>query len=146
MVENNKEIETLLKNIQKGLKKYSVKDLNSAIVEILQKNGSQQKEIDFVLKIVAQKYKISVKTLVNSRARGEIQEARMLSYCLLHYTLGLSIRHVAKNIFHRWHNSVASALRHYKQIQPEKFRVDKEFEDNLKDCQTQLLNYLNTGQ
>ena len=55
---DNKEVESLLKNIQLGLQKYSVKELNLAIVSVLQKNGSQQKEITYVLKIVSQKYKI----------------------------------------------------------------------------------------
>ena len=141
---DNKEVESLLKNIQLGLQKYSVKELNLAIVSVLQKNGSQQKEITYVLKIVSQKYKISVKTLTQSRSRGEIQNARMLSYCLLHDTLGLSIRYIAKNIFSRWHNSVAAALKHYKELQPAKFKIDREFEDNLKECQTKLLTYLNT--
>ena len=68
----------------------------------------------------------------------------MLSYCLLHDTLGLSIRYIAKNIFSRWHNSVAAALKHYKELQPAKFKIDREFEDNLKECQTKLLTYLNT--
>tara|TARA_R110000751_G_scaffold258936_4_gene358303 strand:+ start:5002 stop:5442 length:441 start_codon:yes stop_codon:yes gene_type:complete len=143
MQKDNKEIESLLKNIQLGLQKYSVKDLNKALQSVLSKNGSQANEIQFVLKIVAQKYKISTKTLTQSRARGDIQEARMLSYCLLHFTLGLSIRDIAKNIFNRWHNSVASAIKQYREQQPFKFKVDAEFEEKLKDCQTQLLNFIN---
>jgi chromosomal replication initiation ATPase DnaA len=143
MQQENKEIEALLKNIQLGLQKYSVKELNKALQSVLSKSGSQNNEIQFVLKIVSQKYKISTKTLTTSRARGDIQEARMLAYCLLHYTLGLSIRSIAKDVFNRWHNSVASALKQYKNLDPERFKIDREFEKKLKECQGQLLNFIN---
>ena len=41
-----RELETLLGNIQRGLKKYSVEDLNEAIVTFLNKKDDKTIEID----------------------------------------------------------------------------------------------------
>ena len=53
-----KEIELLLKNIQEGLKKYSVKELNDAIITFLNKKEDKSQEIDYVFQIVCEENKI----------------------------------------------------------------------------------------
>ncbi len=142
MSDKKHELQNLLKNIQLGLQKYSVSELNDAIVLVLANKPDQQQEINYILQIVADKYKITQKTLVTSRARGDFQLARMLSYCLLHYTLGLSVRHIGDKIFHRGHNCVSSALKHYKALEPERFKVDREFEEKHKECQSEFINLI----
>lgn len=142
MSDNNSQLQSLLKNIQLGLEKFSVKELNDALVAVLAKKQDQQPEIQLILQIVSDKYKITKTTLVSSRARGEFQNARMLAYCLLHYTLGLSVRHIGKKIFNRGHNCVSSALKRYKSLEPEKFKLDAEFEQKYKECQKQFINMI----
>jgi len=95
----NKDFENLLKNIQEGLKIYSVKELNEAIIKALNKKHDKTLEIDYVLTLVATKYGISIKTLKQKNARGKILEAKQISYCLLNQNLGLSIRYIAEKIF-----------------------------------------------
>ena len=142
MPTNEKAVAKLLKNIALGLQKYKIDDLNEAICKIIAKKENQQAEIDYVMKMVSRMYQITPSTLVKSRSRGDIQQARKLAYCLLHYTLGLSIRQVA-TLFNRWHNSIASALRQYQSHQPTKFKMDQEFETKFRTCQKDLLQHMN---
>lgn len=142
MSEKNNSIRKLLKNISVGLQKYEIDELNEVLVKLISKKSDQNKEINYVLYLVSKEYEITQKTLTNSRSRGEIQQARKLAYCLLHYTLGMSIRQIAK-LFGRYHNSIAQGLKDYKAHDPNKFRIDREFEEKLISCKTQLLTYMN---
>ena len=145
MPDTEKSIAKLLKNIAVGLQKYKIEELNEAICKIIVKKENQKEEIDYVIKIVSDQFSITTRTLKTSRSRGEIQQARKLAYCLLHYSLGLSIRQIAV-IFNRWHNSVAAALRQYKEHNPTKFRIDKDFENKFKLCQKNLLEHISNAQ
>jgi len=143
MSQQQKHISKLLKNIALGLQKYEIEELNEALVLLLSKKSDQKSEVDYVIKIVSELYEITPNSLLTSRSRGKIQQARKLAYCLLHYTLGLSIRQVAQ-LFNRFHNSVASALKEYKSQEPQRFKVDKEFEKNLNMCKARLFEYINS--
>lgn len=142
MSDNNSELQSLLKNIQKGLEKFTVKELNDALTKVLAQKQDQGDEIQLILQIVADKYKITKKTLVTSTARGDFQTARMIAYCLLHYILGLSHRHIGKKIFNRGHNCVSSALKRYKSLEPDRFKLDREIEENYKECQLKFVNMI----
>ena len=142
MSQQQKHISKLLKNIALGLQKYEIEELNEALVLLLSKKSDQKSEIDYVIKLVSEIYEITPNTLLTSRSRGKIQQARKLAYCLLHYTLGLSIRQIAQ-LFNRFHNSVASALKEYKKHEPNRFKTDKEFEKNLTSSKERLFEYIN---
>lgn len=137
----NQETLHLLKNIQKGLEKYSVKELNEAIQVALNKKHDRKREIDFVLKSVADYYKVSVHTLKQSNTRGKIQDAKQVCYCLLKNDLGLSIRYIAKSIFFNWPNSVATGIDRYKNAQPN-IKTDKEFLDIYNLFQQKLIKFI----
>tara|TARA_R110001606_G_scaffold397588_1_gene574509 strand:+ start:1085 stop:1513 length:429 start_codon:yes stop_codon:yes gene_type:complete len=133
------ELETLLGNIQKGLKKYSVQDLNEAIVTFLNKKNDKSLEIEQVIKIVSKEYNVSKATLKNKNARGNLQEAKQIAYCLLHFNLGLSIRYVANNIFFCWPTSVAVGIKKFKSADNNHIQ-DKRFIDKYEKLQTELIN------
>lgn len=138
----HKEVENLLKNLQLGLQRYSISELNEAIVSVLKNKRSQRPDINYVLQIVADRYKISTKTLTNSKARGRIQDARMLAYCLLHYTIGCSTRFIASK-FNRTNNAVGRVLKMYKALEPAKFKDHADFIQDYEQCQEKILKFLN---
>ena len=96
---DKKDIEQLLKNIQEGLKKFTVKELNDAIISFLNKKDDKSLEIDYVLQIVSEEFNTSVRILKKQNIRGILQEAKQISYCILHFNLGLSTRYIADKVF-----------------------------------------------
>jgi len=136
------DIEVLLKNIQHGLKVYGIKDLNEAITKVLYEKGDKSKAIEFVLNSVGEEYGISRQVLINSAKRREVQEARQLAYCLLYLNLGLSLREIAKDVFGKYHRTVAIAIEYYKGLNP-KIPLDKKFIDTYTKQQEKLLNFIN---
>lgn len=135
------DLESLLKNISEGLKVYSVKELNEAIIECLNKKHDKREEVEFILNMIAGDYLISRRILIHSTARGRIQEARQLSYCLLHFNLGLPIRHIAKRIFSKWHNSVAIAIKQHKNLNVA-IKHEREFKEKYDSLQTRLIEHI----
>lgn len=140
----NSDLQSLLKNIQIGLETYSVKELNDALLKVLSEKQDRQPEINKILLIVSSEYNITKSTLIKSRARGDFQHARMIAYVLLHYTLGMSVRKIGR-VFQRGHNCVTTALKRYKSLEPERFKLDKELTDKLKECQKQFFNSINSN-
>jgi chromosomal replication initiation ATPase DnaA len=111
---NKVELETLLSSIQEGLKKFTITELNEAIISFLTKKGDKSIEIHYVLEIVAEEYSISPKSLLAKNARGNLQEAKQLCYSLLYFNLGLSLRYISSRIFFNNHNSVAIGVKRIK--------------------------------
>lgn len=138
MAETKTELESLLQNIQEGLKKFTIKELNEAIITFLNKKSDKSVETKYVLKIVAEEYKMSVRGLHSKRARGTQQEAKQIAYCLLHHNLGFSFRYIANRVFFNNHNSVAIGVKKLANADP-KLKFDKEFIDKYKKLQEKLL-------
>jgi len=141
MAGENKDIETLLKNIQQGLKHYSIAELNKAIVAVLNKKHDKREEVDFVLDIVATHFSTSVRALKISKERGKMIDAKQLCYCLLHFELGLTIRYIANTVFDKWPNSVATGITRFRKANPN-IKTDKEFLDVYSQLQQKLMNYI----
>ena len=142
LMEDKKEIKSLLKNIQEGLSKYSISELNEALISILNKKHDKSEEIEYVFHIVTNEFGISVRTLKQKNQRGDINEAKQIAYCLLHLTLGLSIRYIADKIFFNWHTSVSIAIKRFKTINLA-VKHDKEFLDKYTKLQIKLIEYIN---
>jgi chromosomal replication initiation ATPase DnaA len=121
-----KEIELLLKNIQEGLKRYTVKELNDAIITFLNKKEDKNEEIDYIFQIVAEEYETNIRMLKKSNVRGILQEAKQIIYCILHFKLGLSTRYIAEKIFSNWHTSVHTGIRRFKSCDTN-LKQDREF-------------------
>lgn len=123
----DKDIEDLLKNIQEGLKKYTIKELNAAIVEFFNRKDDKTQEIYYVLEIVSLQFKTNIRTLKKKNVRGEISEAKQLAYCLLHFNLGLSTRYISEKVFQsNWHSPVHKAILRLKEANPA-LKPDREF-------------------
>lgn len=133
------ELENFLKNIQNGLKKFTLKELNDSLYIVLRtKNGKQnpkQKYIQIVLDEVSKEFDIQLEYLINSRKRGTVQQARKIAYCILHFNLKLPIRYIAKNVFYQnWHTRVGAIIQYHNRLNLN-IKPDKEFYDKL-----QLIN------
>ncbi len=139
---DNQDIGVLLKNIQQGLKKYSVNELNDAIVKALSNSHDKSEEIKYVITIVCNEFKVSEFALKNMKKRGALQEAKQIAYCLLYFNVGLSIRDISDNIFFNWHTSVANGIRRFKKSDIQ-HKQDKEFLDKYTLLRNKLLLFIN---
>lgn len=123
----DKDIEDLLKNIQEGLKKYTIKELNAAIVEFFNRKDDKTQEIYYVLEIVSAEYNTNIRILKKKNVRGEISDAKQLAYCLLHFNLGLSTRYISEKVFQsNWHSPVHKAVLRLKEANPA-LKPDRQF-------------------
>jgi chromosomal replication initiation ATPase DnaA len=121
-----KDVELLLKNIQEGLNKYTIKELNEAIVNFLNKKDDKSQEIMFVLDIVSKEFQINIRTLKKKNVRGINSEAKQIAYCLLHFNLGLSTRYISERVFSNWHSVVHKAILRFKNANPN-LKPDRDF-------------------
>lgn len=128
---DNCEAQRLLVNIAEILKLYTLPELNDILVHQLNKKNGNIYAEKFILDLVCSTYKVSFRALVYSKSNHSITKARQVAYCLLHYTLGLSVRYIAIRIFHfEHHNRVGSAIKMYKKLNL-KVAPDKEFKDSI---------------
>ena len=107
----------------------------------MNKKDDKTIEIDKVIGIVSKEYNVSRNTLKNKNARGTLQEAKQICYCLLHFNLGLSIRHIANTIFFCWPTSVAVGIKKYKNAD-EHHKQDKLFIDKYEKLQGILIQQI----
>ena len=136
---NNKlELESLLSNIQEGLKKFSIEELNEAIILFLNKKSDKSLEINYVMQIVSDEYRITLPTLKSKNARGNLQEAKQIAYCLLYFNLGLSLRYISNRVFFNNHNSVAIGVRRLEKADP-KHIIDKNFIEKYNTLERKLV-------
>ena len=141
-VANTKEFQSLLVNIQKCLKKYSVIELNNALVSFFSKKLDNSSEIDFVLMEICKEYCISKRTLTHSTARGTTQQARKIAYCIFNLNLGLPGRYISNKImFGTTHHTVSRAIREYKALS-NSVKTDREFKEKYEKIQQKLAEYL----
>jgi chromosomal replication initiation ATPase DnaA len=136
------ELEEFFKNIQNVLKKHSLQELNQSVNDFIansyKNTRCSPKKIDIVLKVVCEEFDITKDKLIVGRGKGLVQEARKYAFVLLHQELNLTIRYIAKYVFHsKWHTSVAMAIKYYKNINLE-VKPDKEFNSKFKELQTKI--------
>lgn len=139
MSDDKREIENLLRNIQEGLRVYSLKELNEAILKVLNTKSDKSQEIEIVVNIVCNEYSISRTTLKNKNARGTLQEAKQIAYCLLHFKLGLSVRYIAEKIFNNWPTSVSIGIQRIKKADVT-HKEDKKFLEQYERLEQKLIN------
>ena len=138
MSDQNNTFQALLKKIEAALDVYSVAELNAEIDQLMLGKQSDSKDVTLILNIVSSEFAITKINLLKSHARGSHQEARTISYALLHYVVGRPIRQIAK-IFHRKnHNGVAVALKQFKELD-QKIPQHKKLQEKYKNCLSQYL-------
>jgi chromosomal replication initiation ATPase DnaA len=135
-----KQVEYLLKNIQEGIRLYGVKELNEAITKTLYKKSDKGEEIEFILEIIAADFNVSRTNLIKSKKHGYIQKARQIIYCLLYFDIGLSLREIGK-IFGKYVRSIALVIENYRKLNPD-FKLDKDFLELYTRYQERILIYI----
>jgi len=138
-----KELEVFFKNIQQGLKKYTLQELNDSIGAIVTNKTDKQKEkksqINIVVEVICSQFDLTKESLLNGRGKGSIQEARKYAFCILHNDFNLPIRYIAKNVFQlNWHTSVSIAIQYYKSINLD-VKSDREFKERLQTIQNKIV-------
>lgn len=141
-MDTNKDLGILLTSIQKGLKVYSIKELNQAITKVLNKKSDRSEEIEYILSIVSNKFGITRNALMQSHKWGNVQQARRIAYCLLHFELELPYRKIAKDIFLMEHGVVQQGINYYRNLNLE-VKADKDFYDIYLAMQEKLIEYIN---
>jgi chromosomal replication initiation ATPase DnaA len=135
-----KQVEYLLKNIQEGIRLYGVKELNEAITKTLYKKSDKGEEIEFILEMIAADFNVSRTNLIKSKKHGYIQKARQIIYCLLYFDIGLSLREIGK-IFGKYVRSIAVVIENYRKLNPD-FKLDKDFLELYTRYQERILIYI----
>lgn len=131
------EVKLMITNIATALEIISVDELSASIIHVLaRKKPNLQNEISTILKVVADDYSITVSYLKSKNVRGDAKDAKQIAFCLLHFTLGLSVRDIANKIFHCWPNSVQIGISRLKKVN-EKVLIDRQFSEKY--------NYLRTN-
>jgi chromosomal replication initiation ATPase DnaA len=136
-----KEVEDLIKNIHQGLKKIGLKELNNGLIKILSSKDNKAEKIDFILNAVCKEFNITLSSLKMKYPKGPIQDAKQISYCLLHLNLNLTIRYIAEKIFNNWPTSVYTGIKRFKEGDPN-HKADKYFLEKYYKLEEKLNEYL----
>lgn len=136
MAQSN-DLTDFLKNTEKALRNNTVKELNAAVVHFLRNKDEKIEEAHLILQVVADEFSISKRVLQKSSARGKVETARKIAYCLLHFDLGLNTRYIAEKLFDRWVNSVSNGIKYYKSLDM-KIKQDKEFMSTYERLQLKI--------
>jgi chromosomal replication initiation ATPase DnaA len=142
MENKTSELSDLFKNIQNGLKQYSLNEFNFLVFRILKTKNSLEKrdEVNYIVAIVCEHYQLSKRNFMTARFGGNSTEARQIASCLLHLNLGLSQRLIA-NYYSISPRIVNVAIKKFKTIDT-KIKTDREFKENYEFLQQKLNTYL----
>ena len=139
---NEVEVQSLLKNIVDVLKHYTLPELNEYLLGALSKKGDNHDAEKYILNLVCETYNISYRALIYSRSNQSVTKARQVAFCLLHFTLGLSTRYIAKRVFKlKYHNTVGSAIKMYKTLNPN-MKQDREFQQSVETLKEKVISKL----
>lgn len=111
-----KEFEAFFKSALECLKHLSPAEIAEQLTKISTQNSDKKFHIEFILNSVSAEFEISRRSLIYSAQRGNIQQAKQLAYCLLHFEVGLPVRYIGKRVFSVAHPSVVRALKRYNNI------------------------------
>ena len=130
--------QSLMINLGEALKHYTVDELNNHLSTVINQKDDKYDLQVYIIDLVCEEYKTNRRNLIESRSNREISEARLICFCLLHHSLGISIRHIAKKIFGFKHFSiVGKAIRQHKTLDPN-IKADKKIIDSLQKLQDKV--------
>lgn len=146
MDKSEKDLSGLLRNMQKALRVYSLKDLNFAISKALtQKDKSNRtEECEYAIDIVCEHYKISKRKIMTTRLGGEVTIARQVAVGLLHFELSMKQVTIAK-IFEITPHHINLYVRKIKTLDPA-IRWDREFKENYSILKSKLERFIQNQQ
>jgi chromosomal replication initiation ATPase DnaA len=138
----SRELEIFLRNIQIGLKKYSLSELNESLEAIVtdknEKLRQRQVKVDLVVNVICKHFDLEKEIFLRGRGKGVIQQARKYAYCILHNDYDLPIRFISNQVFSlKWHTSVSVAIQYAKTLN-EDVKPDKEFIQKLKELRNEI--------
>ena len=130
----NKDLADLISNFQNALKVYTPKQLNDAVLLVLNEKHGPPKQVNYVIKAVSSVYKLPENVILSRNTRGVVQEARMVAYAVLHFDLQMSFRHISLKVFKRLsHGGVTRTCSQFKDLKPDKFTLDKAIIDRYNE-------------
>lgn len=139
------EIQSLLNNIIAVLKLYSTNEFNELMLTAINKKQNTFYSEKYILECVCDACNITYNTLINSKGIHSVAIPRKIAYCLLHYTLGLSVRYIAIDIFHyKTHSKVAADIKSYERLDSN-IKTDREFKEAIEKLKTKILAKLNNN-
>jgi chromosomal replication initiation ATPase DnaA len=140
--ETELEIKRLLKNINSGVNKLSLKKFNSVISKAIARHSNKEEtDIDAVVKIICKYFSIS-KEMLNTKSRGQVYQAKMISFKILNHTLGISAQRIGK-YFKRYPNSITHALKGFESLDPKRRQRDQKIIEDYNECDKRVRNYIN---
>ena len=142
-----RELEVFFKNIQQGLKKYTLQELNDSLGVIVNnktdKQQDKKQQINIVVEVICSHFDLTKESLLQGRGKGTIQEARKYAFCILHNDFQVPIRYIAKKVFQlNWHTSVSIAIQYYKTLNLD-VKPDREFKERLQIIQNKIVDKIN---
>ncbi len=142
----DKRLGDFLGDLEKGLKAYGgIKGLRRALNGSMQTKQHKNNETEYIFDIVCAHYSLPERVLRRPGGHGTIRDAKKHIYCLLHFSLGFTIRYISGIFNYTSHNSVGKVVRYYKVIFVDKasrLKQDKEFEATYDLLNTKLLEYI----
>jgi chromosomal replication initiation ATPase DnaA len=140
--ETELEIKRLLRNINSGVTKLSLKKFNSVISKAIAKNsGKSENEITEVVKIICKYFGIT-EDILKTKSRGEIYQAKIICFKILNHSLGISAQRIGK-YFKRYPNSITHALKNFETLDPKRRQRDKKVFEDYSECEKRVRNYIN---
>lgn len=128
--EDNHDLSEMLENIKKNLKLYSVKDLNAALIESMNKKSDCFKKSQHIVDEVCREYGITKNSLINSTSKA-IQEPRRITICLLHFNLKMPVRKISVDVFGKeWTLFVSKAIKQHRELN-EEIKFDREYKEKF---------------
>jgi chromosomal replication initiation ATPase DnaA len=125
------QIQMLLKSIVRFLKSNPVPELTEMILTSINKRDDIHSSEKYILDLVCETYKVSNRALIYGKSNRTLTKPRQVAFCLLYFTLGLSIRYIAKDIFKlRHHSAVGDAIKRYKNLDTN-IKPDREFKKSI---------------
>lgn len=137
-----KQVESLLKNMHKLIRKHGIDGLNDALVNLINQNSDDSQQVGLTFKVVSEEFEIDPNDLMLKHARGNLTDAKQVCYCLLHNCLQLSVRKIAR-IFNIG-NSFASVFNGIDRLRKADINIkqDKSFVTHYEKAKQMLLTQL----
>lgn len=139
--ETELEIKRLLRNINSGVTKLSLKKFNLLISKAIAKSNSNlETEIVEVVKIICRYFEIN-EDILKTKSRGEIYQAKIICFKILNHTLGISAQRIGK-YFKRYPNSITHALKNFEALDPNRRQRDKKILEDYCECNNRVKKYI----
>lgn len=144
--QSEQQVQTLFKNIQKGIDVHGVKGLNRQLTKVAASKVEVDtyKKIDIVLKAVCNEYGVGLtKQLNKGFSKGKFKFAKYTCCCLLYFELDMSMRAIAKEVFKQSNPKFVFIAVHLHKNINTRIKEDKEYKERYDKILNEIKNKLN---